>query len=125
FFISLLFGFLAACGSEPPPAETAAQQPAAKPAISAWAAFRGQFIEEYLAANPTLAIDLGRHEFDGQMPKRTAAAQAAYSEQLHTWMRQANAVDAGAMSNAEFFEREYLLSDLEKELFWLDEVKTY
>lgn len=123
-FIAFLISIAAACGTEPPPAETAVP-PAEKPAVSAWATFRNQFIEEYLAANPTLAIDLGRHEFDGQLPKRTVTAQAAYRGQLQAWTQQAKAVDAGAMTDAEIFEREYLLSDLEEELFWLDDVNIY
>lgn len=116
---------LAACSEPSPPAAPDAPAAAAKPAISAWAYFREDFLEEYLAANPTRAIDLGKHEYDGMLPDNTAAGRAAYAGQVRQWMQQAQAIDAAKLSEAERFEREYLLSDLEEELFWLEDVKQH
>ncbi len=124
-------GTIAACGEGTPPNEPsgseqpAASQPAAsqQPTASPWASFRETYLEEWLAANPTRAIDLGKHEYDGMLPDYAPAAQAAYVQKLDRWAQQASAVDAAQMSEAERFEREYLLSDLEEERFWLTEVK--
>lgn len=115
---TLLF---AACEPSPP----MPPEPPAPPSPSAWAEFRESFLQEYLAANPTRAIDLGKHEYDGQLPEHDEAGQAAYAEKLDRWMHEAHAVDAGGMSRAERFEREYLISDLEEERFWLEDVDVY
>ncbi|MBW3568481.1 MAG: DUF885 domain-containing protein, partial [Proteobacteria bacterium] len=41
------------------------------------------------------------------------------------WTQRARAVDSARMNPAEIFERDYLLSDLEEEQFWREEVKVY
>lgn len=124
FLLVLVAVLTAACSNEAPPPSTQAVADAAS-AAPGWADFRETFLEEYLAANPTLAIDLGKHEYDGQLPNRTANGQAAYAAKLGDWMQRARAVDAANMSEAEKFEREYLLSDLQEEMFWLKDVKVY
>lgn len=125
-FVTLLVLLgVAACTETPSPASPAAALPAASGQTSPWADFRATFLEEYLAANPVSAIALGRHEYDGRLPDFDAQGQAAYLAKLSDWMQAARAIDASKMSEAERFEREYLLSDLEEERFWLEDVGTY
>lgn len=116
---------LAACG-EPERQPSQSAEPAAAGAEatpSSWVSFRQGFLEEWLAENPTRAVDLGKHQYDGLLPDYGPAGQAEYARKLERWMQEAGAIDAAEMSEAERFEREYLLSDLEEERFWLSEVE--
>jgi len=119
-FVFLAFTF-AGCEKTSSPATG----PAAVSAVSAWAGFRVAFIEEYLAANPTQAIDLGKHEYDGLLPDYSVAGREKYAGKLRDWRQRARTVNAADMNPDEIFEREYLLSDLEEELFWLEDVQIY
>jgi hypothetical protein len=106
---------LAACsGSSPPP--PAAPQPAA--AHDAWAQFTTAFIESYFKANPFFAVQAGRHEFDGRMEDWSAAAIAAEVARMQKLRSQTLEFDAG-LTPAERFEREYLLTVIDADLFWL------
>lgn len=124
--LSLVFFFVlaAACSNDVAPSATQSVAKATS-VTSSWAEFREMFLEEYLAANPTLAIDLGKHEYDGQLPDWTLEGQAVYVAKLDDWMQRAGAIDSTHMSDAEMFEREYLLSDLEEEMFFLRDVNIY
>lgn len=125
-WLLISISLLAACSKDAPPA-TPAPAPApvesAVAAASGWPAFRETFIDEYLAANPVQAVNLGKHEFDGQLPDNTPEGRAAYRAKVIDWMRRATAIDGEAMSDDQRFEREYLLNDLGAELFWLDDVR--
>jgi len=97
---------LAGCGGEPRPA--------------GWDAFVHRFIESHFRANPHVAADKGRHEYDGLLPDWSAAGLAREVERLRRFREEALAFDAGALENDQRFEREYLLAVLEGQLFWLD-----
>lgn len=55
-------------------------QPATTPqapfqtAATDWPSFVDQFLEAYFVTHPSLAVDAGRHEFDGQLPDWNAVA---------------------------------------------------
>lgn len=116
---------LSACGkkSEAPPApeQSAAEAPAAtETAQSQWPAFREAFLESYFPVNPTFAVYQGRHEFDGLLPDWSEAGIAKAIDVRKQAMADAQAVDATTMTDAEKFEREYLVSVMDGELFWLE-----
>lgn len=117
-------GALAACSKEAASTREsdATGAPTAAEVATSWPAYRATFIDEYLAANPVKAIELGRHEFDGQLPDLTFDGRATYRRNLIGWMKRATAVSGEAMTRQDEFERQYLLSNLEAELFWLDDV---
>jgi hypothetical protein len=106
-----------ACSREPPPppANTAAAKPAQ------WDGFVNRFIEDSLAANPFLAVDAGRHEFDGKVPDWSAQGLANEVKRLNAARAEAEAFPVGALTPEQRFERDYLITGvINRDLFWLD-----
>ena len=95
---------------------------AAVPAGSgtSWTTVRDGLIEEYLAAHPVFAVVAGRHEFDGRLPDWSAAGIAAEIRRLHSSRDRATTVPDGALTEAERFERDYLVARFDRDLFWLE-----
>ncbi|MBI3049260.1 MAG: DUF885 domain-containing protein [Acidobacteria bacterium] len=95
---------------------------AAVPAESGtnWATVRNGLIEEYLAAHPAFAVVAGRHEFDGRLPDWSAAGIAAEIRRLHAARDRATAVPDRTLTEAERFERDYLVARFDRDLFWLE-----
>lgn len=115
-FASLLA--LGACGKkeEPAPAADAAGQKQQQE----WVTFRDEFIEAYLKAHPAFAVNAGRHqEYDGQLPDWSAAGIAAEIKRQHAARDRARSFDAG-LTDAQRFERDYLVARMERDLFWLE-----
>jgi len=112
----------AACSrqEEAPPAATTTAPPAAAPAVNAdWDGFRDGFIDAFFAAHPVFAVRSGRHEYDGKLPDWTAAGIQAEVARLHKARDDALAFDAG-LSDAQRFERDYLVARIDRDLFWLE-----
>ena len=84
-----------------------------------WHAFVDGFIEETLAARPSFAVKLGRHEFDGRLPDLSADGIAAEVARIQQALEKARAFDDAELNDAQRFERSYLVAHLEGELFWL------
>src|SRR5262245_19400798 len=108
---------LGACGKkeEPPVAADAATQKQQE-----WATFRDQYIEAYLKAHPAFAVNAGRHqEYDGQLPDWSAAGIAAEIKRQHEARDQAMAFGDG-LTEAQRFERDYLVARMDRGLFWLE-----
>jgi hypothetical protein len=103
-----------------PPAPAAGTAAAKTPSADAWAIFRDQFIEDYFKAQPPFAVNAGRHDFDGQLPDWSTAGVAREVARLHAARDKTAAFDARALSDAQRFEREYLLSQIDRDLFWLE-----
>jgi len=89
-----------------------------------WPGFAANFVEDYFKANPFFAVQAGRHEFDGQMSDWSAAAIAAEVARLQKLRGATQAFDAAALSPAERFEREYLLTVIDGDLFWLQRARS-
>jgi hypothetical protein len=105
---------LAACGKSTediaaPVAE--ARQP--------WAEFAATVIDDYYARNPETAVDAGLHEYDGQMSDLSITAAEEYAQWLEVTLAEAAAYDG--LEGIEAFERDYLSTALEGELFWIRE----
>jgi len=88
---------------------------------ASWAATRDALIEEYLKAQPAFAVYQGRHEFDGQLPDWSAEALGREVARLHAARDRANAV--AGLTSADAFERDYLVSQFDDDLFWLEDVQ--
>jgi Bacterial protein of unknown function (DUF885) len=117
----LLLG-LAGCNQAPPPsASTAARPPSA--ASQEWAKLTNSFIESYFAAQPFFAAQSGRHEFDGQMPDLSAHGIKREIARLHDARDQLQGVDPSTLQPNEQFDREYLLTVVDRDLFWLEKAK--
>ena len=106
-----------ACSKEPStvPANTAAAKPAQ------WDGFVNRFIEDSFKANPFFAVDMGRHEYDGQAPDWSAQGLADHIEHLKAARAEAEAFPADALTPEQRFERDYLVAGvINRELFWMD-----
>jgi hypothetical protein len=123
--LALLVLSIAACGGAPAPAppNDAAAAARAAPATDAWPQFAARFIEDYFKANPFFAVQAGRHEFDGRMSDWSAGGIAAEVARMHKAAEEARAFDPAALSAGERFEREYLLTVIDADLFALERAR--
>jgi hypothetical protein len=109
------------CGQSPPPA--AGPKPPSQ-ASQQWTAIANGFVEDYLRAQPAFAAQAGRHEFDGQLPELSAHGIKREIARLHTARTQISGVDPAPLAPRERFDREYLLSVIDKDLFWLEKARS-
>lgn len=108
---------LAAC--QPPPTNT--NQTAntnAGAANAKWDAYVEQFLTDYFTANPTFAIVQGRHEFDGKLPDWSADGLNKEIARLKSEREKAAAFKDDQLDERQRFERDYLISQIDKDLFW-------
>jgi uncharacterized protein (DUF885 family) len=108
---ALLCLALAACGRTQESAAPAAD-------ASTWASTRDALVEDYLQAHPAFAVYQGRHEFDGMLPDWSANGIAAEITRLHGAIDKARAVTN--LTEDERFERDYLVTRFDRDLFWLE-----
>lgn len=88
---------------------------------SAWAFYMATFIDSYLAKNPAFAVYQGRHEFDGQLPDWSEEGLKEQIRLRKDAIAGARAIDDSGMTDAEKFERDYLISEMDGQLFWLED----
>ena len=82
-----------------------------------WETFAATTVAEYYDRNPETAVDAGLHQYDGQMKDISRESLQAYG----VWLDQVVA-DASAyteLEGIEAFERDYLLTEMNGQLFWL------
>ena len=104
--ITLLVLLLAACG------KAADEKPG-------WEEFAARTVSEYYQHNPEAAVDAGLHQYDGQMRDMSMPALQAYGDWLDGVIAAAGSyVDLEA---SEAFERDYLLTAMNSQLFDLRE----
>ena len=100
-----------ACGSEEAQTNVAADT---KPS---WEEFAATTVAEYYERNPETAVDAGLHEYDGQMDDYSLESLQAYGEWLDQIIAEASA--HSDLEGIEAFERDYLLTEMNGQLFWL------
>ncbi len=100
---------LASCGKKDEPSPTR---------DSGWTSLRDGIIEDYLNADPAMAVNAGRHEFDGKLPDWSTGGIATEIRRLHDARERAMAL--ADLGDAERFERDYLVSRIDRDLFWLE-----
>lgn len=115
---ALLIG-LAACHRGAP----TAAMPAAPSGPDPWVPTRSSFIADYFKAQPFFAAEAGRHQQDGQMPDLSAAGIKAEIARLQGWKTRLAGLDTAGFSDRDRFEREYALSVVDGDLFWLDKAR--
>jgi hypothetical protein len=118
-FVALLIG-MAGCnqGSSNTPAKRGPSQ-----ASIEWAKLTNGFVEEYFRAQPFFAAQAGKHDFDGQLPDVSAHGIKREIARLHDAREQLSAVDPATLQPIERFDREYLLSVVDGNLFWLEKAR--
>jgi hypothetical protein len=107
--------------NEPSSAHSAPDSPAL--AAASWTAFVDEFVEAYFAANPSVAVEKGRHEFDGVLPDWSESAIKAEVVRLKKMRERARAFEAATLTHDQQFERDYIVARIDNELFWLDVAK--
>ena len=114
---------LAACNQSTPPPSPKPKPKNPSPASVAWLRQSNSFIEEYMLARPSFAVQAGRHEFDGQLPDLSAHGIKREIARLHDQRAQISAVDPATLEPRERFDRAYLLAVLDKDLFWIEKTQ--
>ena len=107
---------LAGCGRKDDPAPETARTAAVD---EKFAGFVSGFIEARMKRDPYFAVQAGRHEFDGRMPEWTRAAIDADIAELRQFKAALEAQDPANLSEAQRFERDYLLWVIDRDLFWM------
>jgi hypothetical protein len=88
-----------------------------------WSEFVDQFTESYFKAHPEFAVYSGRHEFDGQLPDTSRLGVAAEVERLRAQRRKAVAFFESRLGAEERFQRDYIVSVIDRDLYWLDSAR--
>jgi len=111
---------LGACAAYPaPPAETAAGPAAVTTEADQWKPFVQATIDKWLASDPSFAVYQGAHQFDGKLPDWSNAGLKARAAFLHSVIDDAQAFTG--LSEADRFERDYLVQVAKGQLFWLED----
>lgn len=95
-------------------------QEAMKNDAKSWDASVNEFLAAYFVARPDFAVRAGRHEFDGKLPDWSAEGIAREIKRLHAVKDQLTSFRDGALDRRQRFERDYVLSVINADLFWLE-----
>jgi uncharacterized protein DUF885 len=90
---------------------------------AAWDRYVESFLEDFFRASPTFAVNAGRHDFDGQLPDWSREGLAAEEVRLRAERARAEAFDPALLDPRRRFEREFLLSQVDADLFWAAEAR--
>jgi len=112
---------LAGCSKSPSP-EHKSEAPA--PAVNVeWTKFVDEFIESYFVANPSFAVASGRHEFDGQLGDWTPEGIQKEIARLEQVRQRAVGFQDSSLSPEERFQRDYAISRIDNDLFWMRDAR--
>jgi hypothetical protein len=112
---------LAGC-NQAPQSKGPAQRPPSQASLQ-WLKVANGFEDSYFAAQPSFAAQEGKHEYDGQLPDLSAHGIKREIARLHDQREQLSAVDPQPLLPNERFDREYLLSVVDEDLFWLEKAR--
>jgi hypothetical protein len=118
--VGLLVG-ITGC-NQAPQSKAPAQRPPSQASL-AWQQTADGFLHSYFAAQPFFAAQQGKHEYDGQLPDVSAHGLKREIARLHDERDQLTAVDPAPLEPNERFDREYLLSVVNRDLFWLEKTQ--
>lgn len=84
-----------------------------------WDGLVDRFFEASFEANPLLAVQQGRHEYDGRFPDWSPEGIERWIRQLESFREEASGVADEALTESQRFERDYLVAIIDGRLFWL------
>ena len=87
-----------------------------------WDAYADQFITDHFAANPNFGVYQGRHEFDGKLPDWSSDGLNREIARLKGEREKAVAFKEADLDERQRFERDYLTSQIDDEVFWRETV---
>ena len=85
-----------------------------------WDAYVEQFLKDYFDANPQVAVYSGKHEYDGKLADWSEDGLKKEITRLKTERDKASAFKDADLDERQRFERDYLISQIDKDLFWRD-----
>lgn len=85
-----------------------------------WDSYVNEFLEAYFVAHPDFAVRQGRHEFDGKLPDWSADGFAKEAKRLHAEKDRVSGFQESTLSERQRFEREYVASQIDADLFWIE-----
>lgn len=83
-----------------------------------WDVYVDQFLNDYFAANPNFATYQGKHEYDGKLPDWSEAGLQKEISRLKAERGKASAFKDADLDERQRFERDYLISQIDRDLFW-------
>ena len=120
--VGLVLVALIACSRKEAAPEHATEVP--PPAVNVeWTKYVDDFIEAYFVANPSFAASQGRHEFDGQLPDWSPEGIQKEVTRLEQARERALAFPDASLSPEQQFQRRYVVSRIDHDLFWLRDVR--
>lgn len=111
-------GLGASVAAAPPPRHAAAPLFAEAPQ-NEWKAFVQKTIQEWMTQDPYFAVYQGAHQFDGRLPDWSEAGLKRRAAFLHSVVDRAGAFSG--LSEADRFERDYLVQVAKGQLFWIED----
>src|SRR6266850_701066 len=87
--------------------------------VKSWDPYVNDFLEAYFAARPDFAVRAGRHEFDGKLPDWSAEGIANEIKRLRAEKDRVSRFK-NSLNERQRLERDYLLSVINADLFWLE-----
>lgn len=106
-----------ACVTQSPPTANQSSTPAPANA-SGWDAYVNGFLNDYFVAHPDFAVVQGKHEFDGKLPDWSEDGLKREIARLHAERDKASAFKDEQLDERQRFERDYLIAQIDKDLFW-------
>ena len=83
-----------------------------------WDGYVDKFLSDYFAANPWFATYAGKHEFDGKLPDWSEDGIKKEIARLKAEREKATAFKDADLDERQRFERDYLIAQIDKDLFW-------
>jgi uncharacterized protein (DUF885 family) len=114
--------FMSACQKAEAP-RVVAEPVIEAPAPEGWDQFVTRQIEAHIANHPQWAVFQGRHEYDGQLPDWSRAGFEREIARLHKVREDAMAFADDELSTEQLYQREYLLSRVDQDLFWIEKAQ--
>jgi hypothetical protein len=85
-----------------------------------WDSYVSDFLDSYFVAHPDFAVRAGRHEFDGKLPDWSSEGITREIKRLHAEKDRVQDFDDSSLDKRQQFERDYVLSVIDADLFWLE-----
>jgi uncharacterized protein (DUF885 family) len=89
-----------------------------------WDKYVEQFLNDYFAAHPDFAVYQGKHEYDGKLPDWSEDGLKKEIARLKSEREKAAAFKDDQLDERQRFERDYLISQIDKDLFWREVADT-
>ena len=85
-----------------------------------WDVYVDQFLNDYFAANPTFAVNQGKHEYDGKFPDWSNEGISKEIARLKSEREKAAAFKDADLDDRQRFERDYVIAQVDSDLFWAE-----